>query len=297
MQTRSDDYIGIIWMMLSMLAFAIEDSLIKALSQYMLTGQILIVFGIGGSIIFAIISFIQKSALFIPEALSLTMCLRFIFELFGRLFYFLALAFTPLVATTAILQATPIVVVAGAAIFMKEKVNLKRWVAIVLGLIGVLIILQPSSDNFSLVSLLAVLGMLGFSGRDLASRAASNNLSTTALGFYGFLTVTISGFLYMGWMQSPLIIPPQPSLILLVAAIGTGVFAYSSLMKAMRSGTVSAIAPFRFSRMIFSIVLGFFVFGEVLSKEIILGSFVIVVSGLFILVTGENVKLRNKFKL
>ena len=277
-------------MVLSMLAFAIEDSLIKALSQYISTGQILILFGIGGTVIFAMISPIQKSALFIRDAVSRTMCLRFFFELFGRLFYFLALAFTPLVATTAILQATPIVVVAGAAIFMKEKVNLKRWIAIVSGLAGVLIILQPTSDDFSLVSLLAVLGMLGFSGRDLASRAASSNLSTTALGFYGFLTVTISGLLYMAWTKSPLILPSQPALILLVSAIGVGVMAYSSLMKAMRIGTVGMITPFRYTRMIFSIFLGIFIFGEILSTAMIVGSLVIVISGLFIIMAGNRAK-------
>lgn len=277
-------------MVLSMLAFAIEDSLIKALSQYIPTGQILILFGIGGTVIFAIISLIQKSALFIRDAVSSTMCLRFFFELFGRLFYFLALAFTPLVATTAILQATPIVVVAGAAIFMKEKVNLKRWIAIVSGLAGVLIILQPTSDDFSLVSLLAVLGMLGFSGRDLASRAASSNLSTTALGFYGFLTVTISGLLYMAWTKSPLIFPSQHASILLISAICVGVMAYSSLMKAMRIGTVGMITPFRYTRMIFSIFLGIFIFGEILSTAMIVGSLVIVISGLFIIMAGNRAK-------
>ena len=66
-------------MVLSMLAFAIEDSLIKALSQYISTGQILILFGIGGTVIFAMISPIQKSALFIRDAVSRTMCLRFFF--------------------------------------------------------------------------------------------------------------------------------------------------------------------------------------------------------------------------
>ena len=286
----SDDYKGISWMALAMLAFAIEDSLIKALSKYISTGQILVLFGVGGAIIFFSFSLIQKSPLFIREAASPIMWLRFLFELSGRLFYFLALAFTPLVATTAILQATPIVVVAGAAIFMKEKVNLKRWAAIALGLVGVLIILKPTSDDFSMVSLLAVLGMLGFSGRDLASRAASVNLSTCALGFYGFLTVMIAGLLYIGWTQSPLIIPSRPALMLLIAAICIGVGAYSALMNAMRIGTIGIIAPFRYTRIIFSILLGVFIFGEVLSTSIILGSLVIVASGLFLVITSNNIE-------
>lgn len=277
-------------MVISMAAFAIEDSLIKALSQYISTGQILILFGIGGASTFTVIARIQRAPLFSWDVVSSAMRVRFIFELSGRLFYFLALAFTPLIATTAILQATPIIVVAGAAIFMNEKVNAKKWMAIVLGLVGVLIILQPTSSDFSPVSLLAVLGMLGFSGRDLASRAAPLNLSTPTLGFYGFLTVTIAGLLYTGWTQSPLIILPGPALILIFSVIFIGVLAYSTLMKAMRTGAVSVIAPFRYTRMIFGIAIGVFIFGEVLTMEMVIGSLVIISSGLFIVIANDKVK-------
>jgi drug/metabolite transporter (DMT)-like permease len=277
-------------MVISMAAFAIEDSLIKALSQYISTGQILILFGIGGASTFTVIARIQRAPLFSWDVVSSPMRVRFIFELSGRLFYFLALAFTPLIATTAILQATPIIVVAGAAIFMNEKVNAKKWMAIVLGLVGVLIILQPTSSDFSPVSLLAVLGMLGFSGRDLASRAAPLNLSTPTLGFYGFLTVTIAGLLYTGWTQSPLIILPGPALILIFSVIFIGVLAYSTLMKAMRTGAVSVIAPFRYTRMIFGIAIGVFIFGEVLTMEMVIGSLVIISSGLFIVIANDKVK-------
>lgn len=277
-------------MIISMAAFAIEDSLIKALSQYIPTGEILILFGFAGAAAFAIIARLQRTPLFLLDAISPAMRLRFLFELFGRLFYFLALAFTPLIATTAILQATPIVVVAGAAFFMKEKVSMKKWLAIALGLTGVLIILQPASNDFSLVSLLAVFGMLGFSGRDLASRAAPVNLSTATLGFYGFVTVTIAGFLYTGWTQLPLIVPSKPALMLLFSAITIGVLAYSTLMKAMRTGAVSIVAPFRYTRMIFGIFIGVFIFGEVLSLEMILGSLVIVISGLFLIIGNDKIK-------
>ena len=82
----------------------------------------------------------------------------------GRVFYSLALAFTPLASSTMILQATPIMVVIGAAIIFKEKVSVLRWAAVT-GLLGVLIIIRPTADNFSLLSILAVLGMLGFAGR------------------------------------------------------------------------------------------------------------------------------------
>ena len=96
----------------------------------------------------------------------------------------LAIALTPLSSATAILQATPIIVVLGAMAFFGETVGWRRWCAIVIGLIGVAIILRHGADDFSPLSILAVLGTLGFAGRDLASRAAPATL-TTSLGVIG----------------------------------------------------------------------------------------------------------------
>jgi drug/metabolite transporter (DMT)-like permease len=100
---------------------------------------------------------------------------------------------TSLSGTTVILQATPLVVVGAAALFMNEPAGWRRWSAICVGLIGVLIVLQPCSDDFSALSILAVIGMLGFAGRDLASRAAPVSVTPSVLGVYGFLTLILAG--------------------------------------------------------------------------------------------------------
>lgn len=275
--------IGSLWMTLAMAIFAIEDVFIKAASSSVPTGQILIIFGLGGVAIFASIASAQKESLFPKAVLSKAMRIRMVFEITGRLFFVLAITLTPLSSVTVILQATPICVVAAATILFSEKVGWRRWSAIILGLIGVLIILQPGTDSFAPLSILAVIGMLGFAARDLASRAAPASLSTAVLGFYGFIALIIAGSAYALWQGVPFVWPQGLAILYLIGAILAGVAAYSCLMKAMRTGEVSAVTPFRYTRLIFGVGCGVVLFGETLSSTMLLGSGLIVLSGLFIL--------------
>lgn len=278
---------GILWMTLAMALFSLEDALFKAASISMQSGQVIVLFGVGGALFFWLGLMWRKEPILVAVH-SPVMRLRMLLEVFGRLFYFLALALTPLSSTTAILQATPLVVVLGAALFFGERVALMRWLAIITGLIGVLIILRPEGDDFSFLSLLAVAGMLGFAGRDLASRAAPCSFSTYMLGFYGFVAIIISGGCVSLWSGAQFVWPAAEASLVLTAAIIFGVIAYIALMKAMRTGQVSTVTPFRYSRLLFGVALGYYVFNEPLSPSFWFGSLVIVSSGLFIMLQGKT---------
>ncbi|MES9853603.1 MAG: DMT family transporter [Candidatus Thiodiazotropha sp. L084R] len=281
--THRDNLIGSLWMIISMGCFAVEDSFIKTLSQLLSVGQLLIYFGLGGTLIFACVTFYKGENLFKKEAISPPMQARLLLEIFGRLFYVLALTFTSLSSTTVILQATPIFVVLGAALFFDEKVGWQRWTAIFVGLLGVVVIVRPGTESFSTLSIFAVLGMLGFAGRDLASRAAPSSLSTSVLGFYGFVSIVIAGLIFTAWQGSPFVVPNLVTTLYLLGAVLSGVIAYSGLMIAMRTGDISAVTPFRYTRLLFGISLGVFIFGEPLSIPILVGCSLIVISGLVIL--------------
>lgn len=274
---------GSLWMIAAMAGFAVEDALLKATATTLPISQIMLLFGAGGALVFAAVAVWQGHPLVPRALLSRPMRWRVFFEVFGRLFYVLALALTPLSSATVILQATPIVVVAVAALVFGEKVGWRRWSAILIGLVGVMLILRPGSDSFSALSLLAVLGMLGFAGRDLASRAAPASLGTAVLGLYGFLAVVVAGGLYGFYEQEQFVCPEGVVGPALVVAIGAGVMAYAALMKAMRTGEVSAVTPFRYTRLLFGLTLGVWVFGERLDGVMMLGCGLIVLSGLFIL--------------
>jgi drug/metabolite transporter (DMT)-like permease len=285
--------IGSLWMIAAMACFAIEDVLFKAASQSIPVGQLLMLFGAGGAIVFWVVAMLTKTALISTDVVSRPMRIRVCFEILGRLFFALSLALTPLSATTIILQATPLVVVAGAAIVFGETVGPRRWIAIFIGLVGVLIIVQPGGDSFSATSILAVIGMLGFAGRDLASRAAPKTLGTAALGFYGFLSLLAAGALYASYEGVPLTTISSENARYVIGVALIGAAAYASLMKAMRTGDVSAVTPFRYVRLLFGIACGVVFFGEAITSEMLFGSALVVVSGLVIVWRTKTVKTQK----
>ncbi len=271
-----------------MAAFAVEDALVKQASATLSVGQVILIFGFGGTLFFIGLSIAKGAPLYTADVLSRPMRYRVFFEITGRLFFSLAIVLTPLSSTTAILQATPIVVVAAAAILFGETVGWRRWSAIALGLVGVLVIIQPGADGFSSLSLLAVIGMFGFAGRDLASRAAPAAIGTLLLGIYGFAALSIAGAICVIWEGAAWQWPDMGTALTLVLLIIVGAFAYSALMCAMRTGEVSAVTPFRYTRLVFGVGIGVLVFGEPLDETMIWGCALIVASGLFILGRGKS---------
>ena len=270
-------------MITSMAFFAVEDSLIKFVTSTIPIGQILIMFGLGGALIFLLVAHFKNEKIMLRDMLLLPMYVRALFEIIGRLFYVLAISLIPLSTATVIIQATPIVVVAGAAIIFGEKVGWRRWTAILLGLFGVIVIIQPTAESFSFLSILALIGMIGFAGRDLASRAAPENLRVFILGLHGFIALAFSGLIYTIWDDANFVMIDIDTIGFMVGAVVFGVAAYSCLMKAMRTGEVSAVTPFRYTRLIFGVSLGVFFFNESLNYSTVLGTILIVISGLFIL--------------
>jgi len=280
---RRADLRGSLFMVIAMAAFSIEDALVKTLAATLPVHQILLAFGAGGAIVFFGYATLRGERLFTADVVSPPMLIRVAFEITGRLFYVLAIALAPLSSATVILQATPVVVVAAAALVFSEVVGRRRWIGIFIGSLGVVVVVRPGADGFSALSILAVIGMLGFAGRDLASRAAPSSVGTAMLGFYGFLGIVVAGALYAIRESSSFVRPDMTMTGLLLGAVTAGVIAYACLMKAMRTGDVSAVTPFRYTRLVFGVVLGVVVFGEALELSTIVGSGLVLFSGYFIL--------------
>ena len=278
-----ENIVGSCLMILSMAAFAGEDSVIKALSEELPVSQIIFLIGIGGALVFAITGVLLKREILVPEINSLPMHARIVTEIFGRIFYSLALSLTSLSSTTMILQATPLIVVIGASIFFNEKVGVVRWLAIGLGFVGVLMIISPEEAEFSLLSLLAIFGMLGFAFRDLASRAASPKLNIFTLGCHGFLSLAVAGIILGLILGQSFLTISGDTWLFLAAGVSLGVMGYGSLISAMRIGEVSAITPFRYTRLIFGLSIGYFIFNEHVGINAAIGCVLIVLSSFTVL--------------
>ncbi len=273
---------GSLYMTASMAGFAAEDAFLKAASQAIPVGEAILIMGLIGIAVFAALA-MRAGDPPIPRAMFTgTMALRSGFEITGRLFYALAIALTPISVASAILQATPLVVVLGAAVIFGETVGLKRWLLILLGFIGVLIILRPGLDGFSALSLLALIAMLGFAGRDLATRAAPPALSNAQLGVTGFIMLALSGMIITAVTGKTA--PPNPQTLGLIAGAATfGIAAYAALTTAMRSGEIAVVTPFRYTRLLFAMILGVTVFHERPDAATLLGAAIIVACGVIIL--------------
>ena len=159
-----------------------------------------------------------------------------------------------------------------------------------------MIIIRPGTDSFSMLSIFAVLGMFGFAGRDLASRAAPASLSISVLGFYGFLSIVVAGVMYSIWASAVFVWPDSATATVLAGSVLLGVVAYAGLMTAMRTGEVSAVTPFRYSRLLFGLAFGGLLFDERLDVPMIVGCVLIVASGLVILWRGQMVTAKKRKK-
>jgi drug/metabolite transporter (DMT)-like permease len=274
-------------MTISMAGFAVEDMSVKAAARTLPVGEVVVLFGLIGLGFFAVLA-VARGEPPLPRAfLGRTMVMRSAFELSGRLFYALALALIPLSAASAILQATPLVVVAGAALVFGEKVGWRRWSAVAVGFGGVLMVLRPGVAGFDPLALLAVAGMLGFAGRDLATRAAPRVLSNVQLGVAGFAVLTTAGLVILAFTGG-VVWPDAAGAGFAVAAAFFGVLAYAALTAAMRTGEISVVTPFRYTRLVFGLILGFLAFGERPDAMMLAGSAVIVGSGLYTLVRARR---------
>ena len=185
------------------------------------------------------------------------------------------------------LQATPLVVLSGAALLFHERVGWQRWLAVLAGFGGVLVILRPGLAGFDALSLLAVAGMVGFAGRDLATRAAPLTLSNAQLGTLGFGVLTLSGAVILA-VTGGVVWPNALAAGQTALAALFGVAAYAALTGAMRTGEVSVVTPFRYSRLLFALIFGITIFGERPDAATLLGSAIIVASGIFTLTRSRH---------
>lgn len=271
---------GILLLTLSMAAFAAEDALIKLASGDLPAGQILLMIGLVGTPVFAIWGRAQGHRLFSRQVLDGTLWLRNLCEVVGTLGFVTALTMIPLSTASAILQASPIVVTAGAAVFLGETVGWRRWTAVAVGFCGVLVILRPTGAGFDANALWALLGVLGLAARDLVTRRMRASLPTMVVATWAFFTVALLGA-GMLLVSGGGVVPQSPSLWYVLAAVSIGVGAYWALIEATRAGDVAAIQPFRYTRLIFAMIIGMVVFAERPDALTLLGAAMIIGSGLY----------------
>ena len=275
-----DNLRGIALMIIAMAGFTVADSFVKTAAHDLPVGQILLLVGTFGSLIFALLTRAKGDAVLGRDFFLSAVMLRNASEMLGTICYVTALSKIDLSTASAIIQATPLAVTLGAVILLGEQVHWRRWSAILVGFIGVLIILRPGGSSFEAASIWAVIGMFGLAMRDLATRMIPRGIPTLRISTYGMAMLIPSGLLLMALGQTPqaMSLTNWGQIISLVLISVTG---YWAITAAMRVGDVSVVAPFRYTRILFALIVGGIVFGERPDVWTLIGVTITIAAGLY----------------
>lgn len=279
----SDNLRGAMLMALAMAGFALEDMFIKLLADALPVGQVLWMLGLGGALVFGAMAKRRGEVILSPALLSRPLLLRNTAELIGTVGFVLGFVLGSLAMASAILQAAPLMVTLGAVLFLGETVRWRRWSAIVVGFLGVLLIVRPGMAGFEPASLFAVIGVLGLAGRDLATRVVPRNVSSFQISAWAFAMMIPAGIGLMLVMGDGMTMPDTRAVLLLSAALLIGVLAYYAVVGSMRVGELSLVTPFLYTRMLFALVVAVLVFGERPDALTLIGAAIVIAAGLFTL--------------
>ncbi|MCF2872832.1 DMT family transporter [Octadecabacter sp. G9-8] len=274
---------GAAFMTFSMLAFAIEDVLIKTLGARIPPGEIIAVIGAGAALSFAVWFIAKGQPVFVPAHKSPQVWRRGFFEVMGTMLFITALMRLDVTMLSAIIQATPLVVALGGVIFLGQTVGWRRWAAILVGFVGVLLIIRPGVEGFSVAVLIGVGGMLGLAGRDLSTRAITVPISGAHLSLHAFLLLVPAGLVLCWFNGESLIVPNARDSAVLVGCVIVALLAYLSIVAATRAGDAAFISMFRYTRMVFALILGMTVLGERPDAMTLIGVTIVIGAGVFTL--------------
>ena len=271
---------GVLLMLGAMAFFAATDVFIKLNAGTISPAHTTLLLMGGGCIVFGLMALIEGHSLRDRRAFAPILLVRYLCEMAGAFGLVLALAHAPLPAVAAIMQAGPLVVTLAGLVFLGERVRGPQWLAIGVGFFGVLLIIQPWGAGFTLALVWPVISMLGFAGRDVTTRLTPPGMGSSALATFTMIAALPGAVLWCVLAEGQ-VLPDRIPLIPTLGMVGCGALAYMLLIAATRSTALSVLAPFRYARLIFLMVLGLAVFGEWPTPLTVLGAVLIVGSGLF----------------
>lgn len=291
MKTRSDNAQGALLMMASMASFTFNDACLKAIGEAMPLPQILVLRGTLASAFIAVLAWrLGSLRSSLPAGDRRLVLMRACAEVGSTFFFLTALRHMPLANVTALLQMLPLTLALGSAVFFAEPVGWRRWIAIGLGFMGMLLIVRPGTEGFSLYSVYALVSVACVTMRDLVTRrmsAATPSLMVTLVSSVAVVLFGIVTSVGESW------VPLTPRLAALLGGSTAFVIAgYTLSVLVMRKGDVSFIAPFRYTGLIWALLLGAVVFGDWPVPLTLCGAALIVATGSYTLWRESQLRRR-----
>ena len=277
---------GIVCMVAAMGCFVVNDALVKFASQSMPAAQLIFIRGLMCLLLVLALAHALGATAQWREASRGWVAGRALVDAVGSMLYLGSLFHLPIGNATAINLAAPLFMTLFAALFMAESVRGARWLAVGFGFIGVLLVIQPRADGFNSFALVCLLGTLFHAARDLITRridAAVPSILITLASAVAVTAVSGAASLVQGWRAFGLF---EFGLLALAAVFLTG--GYHFIVSSMRHGEMTLVAPFRYSGLLFALVLGYSVWGEVPNTLAWFGIALLIGSGLYVLVNERR---------
>lgn len=279
---RAENIRGITYLLIAMGSFTIGDAVMKLVAEQMPLYQAVTLRGVMTiPLLLLIARFTGGLKIARLRGAWGPVALRTLGEVGATLCFFMALVNLPLATVTAINQSVPLGVTAGAALFFREPVGWRRTLAILAGLCGVLLIVRPGAEGMNGYAVFAMASVGFVVLRDLATRRLAKDISSISVALAATLAITLLSAaisLPQGWEP----VPTQSWPLIFVAGILVMV-GYIFVIRMMRVGQVSAITPFRYSALLWALLLSWLIWGHVPDALSALGALIVVGSGLFTL--------------
>ncbi len=274
----SKNQLGFLYMFLSICAFSLMDIIVKWSVEYPI-GQVLFFRGFFGIIFYFFI--IPKNRLhnFYKTKRPGLHFLRCLSGLIALVAIFIALRKLPLATVVSISFAAPIFTTIFSIFLLNEKVGIFRWLAVIIGFIGIIIITEPGISQLNIYYIFPIIFCLGLSYVAITIRQLSSSEPVWLISFYFSLSITLLSFLTIpqGW-----VIPSLKHFIILSLIGVFGGVANLWLSQSYKYSEVSLVTPLKYLALVFAIIFGYFIWGEIPTVKTLLGAFLVIISTLII---------------
>jgi drug/metabolite transporter (DMT)-like permease len=294
---------GIILVLIAMATFSVHDAIIK----FIFTEAALYEIYFGRTFIAALLSaaylLLTKQKIILKTSYPILSIVRVVLHFLAFSFYFISLTYMSLAVATALYFSTPLFMSILAKLFLKEDIGIRRWLAILVGFIGIFVILNPDLSDFDFKNLLPVICALFYaSSMTISKKTADKDNVHTQLFYFYILTVSIclvvfflsgSGqfnkfdnptmqFIFRDWFSNPTFTWKYIIVMGILASI-----AFTCIFKAYTSFSTSITSIFEYSLIIWSVIIGYFLFNDIPTLRTLLGIILVVGAGIFIFIREE----------
>lgn len=285
----SDNTRGAFLMMLAMASFTVNDACVKSLAGHVPFFQAVFLRGVTTVPMLLLLGRATGGLSFRFERRDWSLVgLRSLAEVAAAYFFLTALFNMPIANATAILMALPLAVTLAGALFFREPVGWRRWLAIAVGFLGVMLIVRPGAEGFNIYSVYVLLTVACVTVRDLAARRLSAEVRSMSVAVAGAVAVTM--FMGLGSLGENWVVPGPRELALLLGAAVLILGGYVFSIMTMRVGEIAVVTPFRYTSLVWALILGLVVFGDWPGGVTLLGAGLVAATGTYTLYRERRVE-------